>query len=60
MGEIEKELDLYRKTFNDNFPTFAFYSKSPEEIAVIIKKCVMEKKDVYDMGYLSLNSDIEY
>lgn len=60
MDKIEKELNLYRKTFNDNFPTFAFSSKSPDEIAEIINECVKKKKDVYDMGYLTLDDDVEY
>lgn len=59
MHGIEKELELYRKTFNDNFPTFAFSSKSPAEMARIIKECVKKKKDVYDLGYLDL-LDVEY
>lgn len=57
MNEIEKELELYRKTFDDNFPTFAFSAKSPEEMAEIIRKCVKKKKDVYDMGYISLDDE---
>ena len=60
MDEIEKALNLYAKTFDDSFPTFAFMSKTPKEMQKIIFDCVENKKDVYEMGYLSLDDDVMY
>lgn len=54
--ELEKALNVYEQTFDDSFPMAAFSGVPPEEVVDIINKCVSEKKDVYDMGYLSLNA----
>lgn len=55
MDELEKALKLYEKTFDDLFPMSSMITKSPDDIIKIINKCVSEKKDVYDSGYLSLD-----
>lgn len=60
MNELDKALELYEQTFDDSFPMFSMMTKPPDEVVEIINKCVSEKKDVYDMGYLSLNSDTMY
>lgn len=60
MKTFDEALELYEKTFDDSFPTIPMSGKSNEEIIDIINKCVNEKKDVYDMGYLSLNDDTIY
>lgn len=59
MIELNAALELYENTFDDTFPTIPLLlEKSDEEVIEIINKCVAEKKDVYDMCYLSL--DVTY
>ena len=60
MNELDKALELYEQTFDDSFPMFSMMTKPPDEVVDIINKCVSAKKDVYDMGYLSLNDDTMY
>lgn len=50
-----------KKTFDDSFPTIPLLmDKSKTEVVEIINKCISEGKDVYDLGYLSLDNDIIY
>ncbi|EFD94423.1 hypothetical protein HMPREF0889_1407 [Megasphaera lornae] len=61
MAEIDKAIELYEKTFDDSFPTIpVLRDKSKIEVMEIINKCISEGKDVYDMGYLSLDNDSIY
>lgn len=61
MAELDKALALYEKTFHDSFPTIPVLTdKSRTEVTEIITKCISEGKDVYDMGYLSLDNDSIY
>ncbi len=55
MDKLEKALALYERTFDDSFPMSSMITKPLNEVIKIINKCVSEKKDVYDMGYLSLD-----
>lgn len=57
--KLQKALERYKKKFNDDFPTIPFESQEDEEIIDIIDECIEESKDVYDLGYLSLD-DIMY
>lgn len=57
--KLQKALERYKKKFNDDFPTIPFESQEDEEIIDIIDECIEENKDVYDLGYLSLD-DIMY
>lgn len=58
MDELDKALELYEQIFDDSFPMFPMMGKPPNEVIDIIKKCVSEKIDVYNMGYLSLDDTI--
>lgn len=59
MGKIDKALELYEKTFDDSFPTIPLLiENSDEKVIEIINNCISENKDVYDMGYVSL--DVNY
>lgn len=60
MTELDSALELYEKTFDDSFPMFSMIGTPPNEVVKIINTCISEKKDVYDMGYLSLDSDVIY
>lgn len=53
--KLQKALERYKKKFNDDFPTIPFESQEDEEIIDIIDECIEENKDVYDLGYLSLD-----
>lgn len=56
MNKLDKALNLYEKTFDDSFPTIPLIMEnSDEKVIEIINNCISNKKDVYDMGYLSLN-----
>lgn len=55
MNGLDKALKNYEQTFDDIFPMSAMMCTPPDEVVGIINKCVSEKKDVYDMGYLSLD-----
>lgn len=61
MAELDKALELYEKTFDDTFPTIPLMMEnSDEKVVEIINSCISENKDVYDMGYLSLDSNVIY
>lgn len=54
MSELDAALELYDKTFDDSFPTIPLLMEnSDEKVIEIINKCISEKKDVYELGYLS-------
>lgn len=55
MDKLDEALNLYEVTFDDSFPMSSMITKPPDEVIEIINRCVSEKKDVYDMGYLSLD-----
>lgn len=55
MSEFDKTLEAYEQAFDDSFPMSAMACTSPDEIVSIISKCISENKDVYDMGYLSID-----
>lgn len=58
--EFEKALNTYKKTFNDDFPTFQMSAYGPEEMMEIINECVKKKKDVYQLNYLVLDDSVQY
>jgi hypothetical protein len=60
MEKLDKALKKYEKFFDDSFPMFSMMSKPPDDVVEIIENCIENKKDVYDMGYLSLDDDIKY
>lgn len=60
MTELDTARKLYEKKFDDSFPMIPMIGTAPDEIVKIIHKCISENKDVYDMGYLSLDDDVIY
>lgn len=60
MKELDDALELYEKTFDDSFPMFSMSGTPLKEVIQIINRCVDENKDVYDLGYLTLDSDTIY
>lgn len=57
--KLQESIGLYEKTFKDSFPTIPFSSQKEEKVIEIIRECLEKKKDVYDLGYLSLEG-IQY
>lgn len=52
---MNEALVLYEETFDDIFPMMMFSGSREEDVIEIINKCIKANKDVYDMGYLSLD-----
>ncbi len=44
----------YERKFKEGFPTIPL-CRNPDEAIKIIKDCLAKGKDVYEMGYLSLD-----
>lgn len=55
--DVWSAIELYEKKFNTSFPTIPLLwgNRSDEEVIEMIDKCIAENKDVYEMGYLSLD-----
>lgn len=54
-------LQQYAKRFGDGFPTIPLaWGRSEAEVIDIIKECLEKGKDVYEMGLLSDDEDVEY
>ncbi len=54
--KCSKVLKQYNEMFEGGFPTIPLaLSRSEDEIIEIINRCISEKKDVYDLGYLSID-----
>ena len=59
--KLLKALEQYEKTFNDAFPTIPLLmGREENEVIEMIEKCIKARKDVYEMGFLSLDEDTEY
>lgn len=59
--EVEKFYGAYKDKFKSEFPTIPLATtRNDEEIIKIINTCISENKDVYEMGYLTIDSDILY
>ena len=52
MNSIEELRELYREKFDDNLPNMTI---SEDYEIEIIKKCLKEEKDAYELGYFDLN-----
>jgi hypothetical protein len=53
MNNIEELKELYRDKFDDNLPNMTI-SKDYE--IEIIKRCLEEEKDAFELGYFDLNN----
>ena len=51
--QVWDAVDRYDKVFDDSFPTIPLLEKPYEEVIEMINRCISEKKDVYELGYLS-------
>ena len=58
---LDAKLSAYTMKFNDGFPMMPLgWGRSDDEIIEIIDRCLTEGKDVYELGYLEDDNDIEY
>lgn len=60
MKELDEALDRYEKKFDDSFPMFSMRGTPLKEVVKIINECIEKNKDVYDLGYLTLDGDTLY
>lgn len=59
--KLEKALEQYKTVFGDYFPTVPLaVSRAEDEVIQIIHECLKQGKDVYELGYISDDSDILY
>lgn len=59
--ELEKKMQEYAEMFGDGFPTIQLArGRSDQEVIAIIDECIYSGKDVYELGYLSNDPDIDY
>lgn len=60
MEELKMKMDEYESLFNDSFPTFCFMHLSPEGMIEVIDRCLNAEKDVYEMGILQDDHEVNY
>lgn len=59
--KLVKAMDEYLQAFGDSFPADPLaVSNPPEKVIEMIGECLEKGKDVYDLGYLSLDEGIMY
>lgn len=59
--ELTNAINQYEETFDDGFPTSSLMiGRTEKETVAIIERCIAEKKDVYELGYLELDDDTVY
>lgn len=59
--DIDYYLGEYAKRFDDGFPMYPLgFGRTNTEIIDIIKKCLETGQDVYEMGLVSDDLDLEY
>lgn len=58
------DMDLfeeYAKRFGDGFPMIPVgFGRTEEEIEKIIKRCLDENKDAYELGYVKDDDEVIY
>ena len=58
---FESKLKEYEEMFGDQFPTYPLMLTRTEEQAIeMIDSCIKNRKDVYAIGYLEDDPDIQY
>lgn len=61
MNEVDKKMMAYAKKFGDSFPMMPLgWGRSDEEIITIIDRCLKTGKDVYELGYVKDDPDLDY
>lgn len=58
---LEEKMKQYGKKFDDGFPMIPLgWGRTDEEIIEIIDECLEKGKDVYELGYLDDDDEVEY
>lgn len=58
---MEKYLDKYYEKFGEALPTYQIArTRTEDEVIAIIKECISKGKDVYELGYCTLDDDVQY
>lgn len=58
---IGEYLEKYAKRFGEGFPTIPLAeSRTEEEVIEIIRECLDKGKDVYELGYVEDDEDLQY
>ena len=58
---LDKLLEEYIDKFGEGFPTYqVLRDKTEEESIKIIQECIDKGKDAYELGFCTLDDDIEY
>lgn len=59
--DSEELQEKYREMFGENLPTYQICrGRTDEEVNAILRECIDKGKDVYDLGYCTLDDDVEY
>lgn len=59
--DSEELQEKYREMFGENLPTYQICrGRMDEEVNAILRECIDKGKDVYDLGYCTLDDDVEY
>lgn len=53
-------LDLYYNKFEDILPLMSLKGYNEDELINIVKICLKNNRNVYEMGYLTLDLGVEY
>jgi hypothetical protein len=58
---MEKYLDKYYEKFGEALPTYQIArTRTEDEVIAIIEECISKGKDVYELGYCTLDDDVQY
>ena len=61
MTDLDNRLIEYTERFGEGFPTVPLaWGRSDADVVEIIANCLTAGKNVYDMGYLTLDPDVKY
>lgn len=58
---LEELMNQYLEKFGDGFPTYqTARTNTDEEVADMIKECLAQGKDAYEMGFVEDDPEILY
>ena len=58
---LDKKLAEYLEIFKEGFPMIPLkWGRTDKQVIEIIDRCLKEKKDVYELGYITDDDDVMY
>ena len=58
---LDEKMKEYAERFDDGFPMMPLgWGRSDTEIIAIIDRCLREGKDVYELGYIEDDPEVNY